>query len=360
MSDRPPPAIAVRAVIAARRRLMALADRLVPAHIALFDRSVGMGRTHVIGTLAELGVADELAGSPATAEELAGRLNVNADALHRVMRAAALEGILKLDRHGVFSLGRTGEALRSDHPIPMRDWARYFSLRSTSAAWSDLTETVRTGSASFPRIHGSSVWKWFGEHPEEERLFAGGMRSLTVQDAPFIVQGYPWPQDGVICDVAGGVGTLLGAILDARPGVRGVLVDGPGVLAEADGWLTGRGLRDRVELSEGDIFRSLSARADVYLLKNILHDWDDRASATILATVRATMPEGSRLVVVESLQERNVPNVVASLSDIQMMTQCDDGRERSAEEIQSLLRGAGLRPGKVVQTGGPGLVEAFA
>ena len=81
---------------------MALADRLVPAHVALFDRSVGMGRARVIGTLAELGVADELAGSPATAEELAGRLNVNADALHRVMRAAALEGILKLDRRGVF------------------------------------------------------------------------------------------------------------------------------------------------------------------------------------------------------------------------------------------------------------------
>ena len=126
------------------------------------------------------------------------------------------------------------------------------------------------------------------------------------------------------------------------------------------GWLTARGLRDRVELSEGDIFRSLSARADVYLLKNILHDWNDQACATILAAVRATMPAGSRLVVVEYLQARNVPNAVASLSDIQMMTQCDDGRERSAEEIKALLRGAGLRPGKVVQTGGPGLVEAFA
>ena len=94
--------------------------------------------------------------------------------------------------------------------------------------------------------------------------------------------------------MAGGVGTLLAAILDARPGLRGVLVDAPGVLAEADGWLSGRGLRDRVELAEGDIFQSLSAKADVYLLKNILHDWDDEACATILGTVRATMPEGAR------------------------------------------------------------------
>ena len=109
--------------------------------------------------------------------------------------------------------------------------------------------------------------------------------------------------------MAGGVGTLLAAILDARPGLRGVLVDAPGVLAEADGWLSGRGLRDRVELAEGDIFQSLSAKADVYLLKNILHDWDDEACATILRTVRATMPAGARLVMVEYLQERNVPNL---------------------------------------------------
>jgi hypothetical protein len=149
-------------------------------------------------------------------------------------------------------------------------------------------------------------------------------------------------------------------VLDTRQALRGVLVDAPGVLAEADGWLKERGLRERVELSEGDIFRAVEAKADVYLLKNILHDWDDAASATILRTLRAAMPPGSRVVVVEYLQERNEPDVVASLSDIQMMTQCDDGRERSADEIKALLSGAGLKPGRVVQTGGPGLVEAFA
>ena len=106
-----------------------------------------------------------------------------------------------------------------------------------------------------------------------------------------------------------------------------------------------------MELSEGDIFRSLEARADVYVLKNILHDWDDQACATILSTVRAAMPAGSRLVIVEYLQERNREHVVASISDIQMMNVCDDGRERSAEELQALLEGAGLRPGAVAPHG---------
>ena len=360
MAGRPPPARAVRAVLGARRRLMSLADRLVPPQVAIFDQSVGVARTQMLGTAAELGVADVLAKGPATAEELAGRLGVNADALHRLLRALAVTDAFDLDSHGRFSLGRTGQALRSDHPHSVRDWSRYFASKSNNAAWADLTETVRTGESAFPRVHGRSVWQWFAEHPDEERAFAGGMRGATEQDAPFIVNGYPWPDGGVLCDVAGGVGTLLAAILDSRPGLRGVLVDGPGVLAEADGWLAGRGIRERVELSEGDIFRSLEARADVYTMKNILHDWDDQACATILETVRAAMPEGSRLVIVEYLQERNRPEIIASLSDIQMMNVCDDGRERSAGEIQALLRGAGLRPGKVLQTGGPGLVEGLA
>jgi hypothetical protein len=350
----------VHAVLGLRQRLLALADRLFPSQAVLFDQSVGLARTQMLATAAELGVADELAKGPATAEELAARLGVNADALHRLMRAMSVNGVFKLDRKGRFRLGRSGQALRSDHPLSVRDWARYFASRSNSDAWADLTETVRTGRSAFPRVHGRSVWQWFAEHPEEERMFAGGMRAGTLQDAPYIVGGYPWPDEGVVCDVAGGAGTLLAAVLDARPRLRGVLVDAPGVLAEADTWLAGRGLRERVELAEGDIFRSVDATADVYLMKNILHDWDDRACETILRTLRAAMPAGARLVVVEYLQERNEPDLIASLSDIQMMNVCDDGRERSAAEIQELFRAAGLRPGKVVRTGGPGLVEAFA
>ncbi len=227
--DRPPPAFAVRAVIGARRGLMALADRLVPAHVALFDQSVGMGRTHVIGTLAELGVADELAEGPATAEELArpaGRERRRA--APRDARRGARAGCSSSTGSGAFSLGRTGQALRSDHPTPIRDWARYFSLKSTSAAWADLTETVRTGRASFPRVNGSSVWSWFGEHPDEERLFAGGdaqpHRAGRALHRPRLslagrrACSATWPAAWARCSARSS---------HARPGLRGVLVDGP-------------------------------------------------------------------------------------------------------------------------------------
>jgi hypothetical protein len=234
------------------------------------------------------------------------------------------------------------------------------SAKSTASAWADLPESIRTGRSAFPRVHGMSIWEWYAQHPDEGRAFAGAMRRITEELAPAIVAGYDWPQDGVVCDVAGGVGTLLAAILRARPDLRGVVVDSPGVLAEADGWLHSQGLRDRVELTAGNIFERVEATADVYLLKDVLHDWDDERCRTILATVRATMPPGSRLVLVEDLQERNRPSPSASLTDLQMLTQCDDGRQRSADELKALVRAVGLRPGAVRLTTGPGLVEALA
>jgi hypothetical protein len=350
----------VKSVLAARRALLALADRLIPAQFALFDKTIGVGRTHVLGTIAELGVADLLAVRAQTAAELAPQLGVDADTLHRVLRASCVEGLLTVDRSGRFKLTRLGEPLRSDSEHTMRDWVRYIASKPTTAAWADLTESVRSGQSAFPRVHGMSVWEWFAEHPDEERAFAGGMRRITEELAPAIVSGYEWPRDGVICDVAGGVGTLLAAILRARPDLRGVLVDGPGVLAEAEGWLGSQGLRDRVELVEGNIFERVQAQADVFVLKDVLHDWGDDACARILATVRATMAPGSRIVLVEDLQEPNEPSATASLTDIQMLTQCDDGRQRSADELKALLDGAGLRPGGVTLTSGPALVEGLA
>jgi hypothetical protein len=355
-----PPPRAIDAALALRRLLLRAADALLPAQAAAWDRTMGVARTQVVGALAELGVADHLARRPLTAAELAPRVGADADALHRVLRAAAVDGIVRLDRRGRFRLTRVGRVLRSDDPYSLRDWARYQALGSTSAAWDDLTESVRSGRSAFPRVHGLSVWDWLAAHPEEERLFASAMRSVTEIDAPGLAAAQLWPDRGRVCDVAGGVGTLLAAILGPRPGLRGVLVEAPGVLSEAEGHLGRHGVRDRVELIAGSLFAPLEARADVYVVKNILHDWDDRTSARILASVRAAMAPGTRLVVIEQLQPRNRPLPFASLSDLQMLTQCDDGRERSAGELQALLAGAGLTPGRVERTGISALVEGAA
>jgi hypothetical protein len=233
-------------------------------------------------------------------------------------------------------------------------------LESSRRAWGDLAESVRTGDAAFERVHGMSVWDWFAAHPEEERLFAAAMRSITEFDAPDVASASLWPDEGTLCDVAGGAGTLLAHILASRPELRGVLVEAPGVLREAERHLAAQGVLDRVELVEGDLFGEVRADADVYVLKNVLHDWDDETSAKILAGVRGTMAAGSRLVVIEQLQQRNRPHPFASLSDLQMLTQCVDGRERSRDELRALIEGAGLRPGRVERTGIGALLEGVA
>jgi len=359
MPDRPAPRAAVRAVLAARAAARRAADRIGPRDLALFELSFGFASSRMLATFAELGVADHL-DRPRTAQDLAGELGVDADALHRVLRGLALGGVVRLDRRGRFALTRRGRLLREDHPQSIRAWVRYVMLDSTQAAWAGLTDTVRTGAPSFPAVHGRSVWEHFAEHPEEERLFAASMRRVTEFDLPSITGGYPWPDRGTVCDVAGGTGTMLAGILRARPDLDGVLVDAPGVLAEAEQHLARAGVRDRVTLSAGDLFAGMRAEADVYTLKDVLHDWDDERCLTILRTVRAAMPAGSRVVLVETLQDPNVPHPIASLADVQMLTQCDGGRQRSVAELHALLRGAGITPGTVRRTAGPALVEGYA
>ena len=360
MPDIAPPRAAVRGVLAARRALQAATDRIVPTEMAVFLISVEFIYSRALGTFAELGLADELAKGPATAQELADRLDLDADALHRTLRLLALRGFLRLSADGRFRLTRLGQVVREDHPKSIRSWLRYIMRDSTQLAYAGLTDTVRTGEPSFPAVHGRSVWEHFAQTPEEEQLFASAMRRLTEYDLPSITGGYPWPDSGRVCDVAGGVGTMLAGILRAKPGLQGVLVDAPGVLAEADGYLKAHGVRDRVELSEGDMFAGIEAHADVYTLKDVLHDWDDERCLTVLRTVRAAMPDGARVVLVENLQEPNEPDRISTMVDVQMLTQCDGGRQRSVAELHALLREAGLRPGEVRRTGGPALVEGVA
>ena len=293
----------------ARRRLLALADRLVPAAGGPV-RPVGGDRPHADdrhprrarrGRRAGQGPGHRRrAGGPAGRER---RRASPRDA--RRLRSATL--LRARSRAAASRSARTGQPLRSDHPHSVRDWARYFALKSNSAAWADLTETVRTGKAAFPRVHGRSVWQWFAEHPEEERVFAGGharrhragrrRSSSTATRGRTRASSATWPAAWAPCSPRSST---------SRPGLRGVLVDGPGVLAEADGWLAGRGLRDRVELSEGDIFRSLERRGRRLPAeehpprlgrRGLRHD--------PAAPFARPCPRASRLVVVEYLQERN-------------------------------------------------------
>ncbi|WP_205695766.1 methyltransferase [Conexibacter sp. SYSU D00693] len=351
----PPPPGPARAALRLRQALVRALDAPLPAHAAVWASTLGFMRLHALATICELGVADALGGRRrATAAELAVELDLDAGHLHRILRALATEGWVRLDRRGRFSLTRKGRALRTGE---MDGWVRYLALESTRRAWAAMPEAVRSGEPAFPLVHGRSTWDHFARHPQEEQLFARTMRALTHLDLPGIVRAWDWPGRGTVCDVAGGTGTVLAGVLRARPDARGVLVEAPGVLPEARRHLEAAGVAERVELREGSIFDGIDARADVYLLKDVLHDWDDARCARILDVVAAAMPRGASLVLVEQLQEPHVPEPVVSWVDVHMLAVCDGGRQRSLAELHELLRGAGLEPGRTAPTAAATLVE---
>jgi hypothetical protein len=354
-----PPAFVIKAVTALRGLLLRVADRLLPAPLAAAELGHQFARAHVLATLWKLGVADALGEERVTAAELAGRLDCDPAALHRLLRAAATFGAVQMGSDGQFSATRLTRVLRSDDVHAVGAWCSYLCSTAHQQAWDDLATSVRTGEPAFGRVHGQNLFEWFTSHPEQGEHFTRGLAGLTLADAPFVVAALDPPRQGVVCDVAGGRGTLLAEILHARPELRGVLVESEGVLREAKAYLGERGLLDRVELVTGDMFAPLDVTADLYLLKWILHDWDDATCVTLLKGVVATMPTGARLAVIEGIQDRNVADPRFSMIDLEMLVVTEDGRERSAAELRRLMTDAGLRTGDVRITA-PGTAVLFA
>ncbi|MBX3185485.1 MAG: hypothetical protein KF819_00665 [Labilithrix sp.] len=355
-----PPALAVRAVLALRKALLRAADAVVPPQLAVFDLVAGAARTHMIAELARLRVADLVEAEPLDAAAIAKKTGTNADAMARTMRAALAMGLFTRDAQGRYVNNRLSAPLRSGDVESVRSLAEYFGGGSNMRAWCEFPETLRTGASGFERVHRKPVWDWFDEHPDERENFAHAMMTMTLVDAPGIAATYPFDEVARLCDVGGGRGTLLSEILLHHPHLRAVLCDARGVLDSAEEFLKQRGVRDRVELVPGSFFDAVPKGCDAYVLKNVLHDWDDERCVSILENCRAAMRPGDKVLVVEALVEEETDDFGA-LADMQMMIVCSDGRERGRAEYERLLEKAGFRLARVLEAPTPiAIIEGVA
>ncbi|MDQ4488811.1 methyltransferase [Sinomonas sp. ASV486] len=354
----PPPAV-VRAVQSLSGALERTAAALKPPQARFLEVSGGVAAIALMRAAVNTRLAEPLAGGRRTAPEVAAELGLHADTVHRVLRGLAVFGLVRLDRRGGFTLTRTGRLLLEDSPHSMAGWVRYATSDAVLAGWLRLPESLADGEPAFNAATGTTLWAHLAAHPDEEAGFARTMHELTLLAAPLIVAAYPWPEHGTVCDVGGGVGAMLAAVLQACPALDGVLVDQAGPLAASGEYLAGRGVAERVRAVEGDIFTGFEARADVYLLKDVLHDWDDEQCSQVLRTVRAAAATGARVLVLEWLQEPNVASFPVSISDVMMLAQTE-GRQRSAAELQALGAAAGFRAGRVIDSGVYGIVELIA
>lgn len=329
-------------------------DELAVEIRALAD---GYQVSQAIHVAATLGIADLLIDGPCTSDDLADSTGTHAPSLYRLLRALATVGVLHELDDRRFELTPLGRYLRSDVPESIAGWAAYIGLPSHWEAWGHLLHSVRTGENAFGHVHGVDVWTYRSSRPDVSAIFDGAMTSLTRRSNAAVLTAYDFSRFKVLCDVGGGNGALLSAVLAAHPNLRGVLFDQPHVVSGAHELLESAGVADRCRVIGGSFFDSVPAGCDGYVLSRVIHDWDDPDSIQILRTVRrASAADGSVLLVERVLASPNEGRD-AKFSDLNMLV-APGGHERTPAEFADLLRRSGLELSRIVDAGLYSVIEA--
>ena len=301
--------------------------------------------TQAIYVAVTLRLPDLLAGGPRTADDLAVEAKSDARSLYRLLRALGALGIVTEEPHGArrsFTLTEMGHLLRGDIPGSLASWAAFVVRPYHWDAWGDLLHTVRTGEEAFAARHGGeSVWTWRQRHPEESRIFDQAMSAISATVAGRLADGYDFTRFGSLVDLGGGDGTLLATVLPRHPRLRGVLFDLPHVVAGAHHVLAAAGVTDRCDIVAGSFFEQVPSGGEAYILKSILHDWDDTASTRLLHRVHQASQPGAALLIVERTLADVDPTPVAAMSDLNMMVNTG-GAERTATEWTDLIQASGF------------------
>jgi hypothetical protein len=306
--------------------------------------------SHAIGSFARIGLADAMAKGAADARAIARPLGLDPDRVYRLLRALSTVGIVTENARGVFALTPLGRLLCADSPLSMHTAAALMTEYHADV-WRNLDGALK-GGVAFEAVHGRRLFDWLGDNPGEGVRFQRMMLEVHGPETPAIVAGYDFSRFRHIVDVAGGNGSLLSAILAANPGCRATLLDLPQGIAAArrgeGGPLPG------VALVEGNMFDGVPAGGDLYLLRHVLHDYDDAESLAILANVRRSMPPRGRLLVLEKTVPADDTPGPGRWLDLHVMLLLG-GRERTEAEYAALLAKAGFRLERVLPTAHPAI-----
>lgn len=306
--------------------------------------------------VAKLGVADVLVDGSQSAAQIARQLNVNASALHRVLRALASVGLFEEispkspGEPRLFANNRLSHFLRSDVPGSLRARFIFGDIQLIYASYAELVYSIETGKTGREKVFGMDGFEYLKQHPDQARIFDDAMTSMSAIIGPPVAAAYDFGQWGSLTDVGGGNGILLASILRAHPKLQGVLADLPHVLERARerGYLAGE-LQSRAQLRECDFFLEIPSGTRAYAMKSVIHDWDDEKARHILANCRRAVPKDGALLLVEWNLPSGPEPSPAKFVDIAMLV-CTGGRERTPEEYRELLASAGFRLNRVTPT----------
>ena len=328
----------------------------VPAQILQIITNFWSSRAVYI--FSKLGIPDLLNSGPKTAAELASATKTHAPSLYRVLRALASIGFVTATEDGRFAQTPLSEILVTDAPGSLR-WLTISELgQEHFPAWGNLMHSVKTGDIAFDNFFGVDIWKYFEQNPEDAAVFNNSMSGVTAATNDEIISLYDFSSFGTIVDIGGGHGGLITSILQANPKAKGILFDAPQVIEGARPKIEAAGLANRCETVAGDFFKGVPAGGDAYVMKWIIHDWEDEKAITILRNCRNQMARNTKLIIVDCVVPENNDPDFSKFFDLNMLV-ITGGKERTEKEFAQILGAAGFKLLRVIPTKVPtSIVEA--
>lgn len=321
--------------------------------VSLLQIATGFWASRALYVVAKLGIADRLEVGAMSAEELASACGVHAGSLLRVLRALASLGIFAETAEGLFLQTPLSLGLRSGATGSLREFVVMLGESESWLAWGEMMHSVRTGESAFEHVFGMPVFDHMAKHPEAARNFDAAMVERGSAENEAVLAAWDFPQSGLVVDVGGGLGTLLAAVLRCRQGLRGTLFDVPHVVKRALPLFEAQGLALRWHSVAGNFFTDpLPAGADLYILKKVIHDWDDTQAVAILQACAHAMSPASRLLLIEPVIAPGNDPSFAKMLDLFMLV-WPGGRERTMPEHERIIAAAGLELRRSLVTRSP-------
>jgi len=297
---------------------------------------------------AKLGIADLLANGPQSVDDLAKQTGTHRPSLFRLLRALASLGVFAEEPGQRFAMTPTAEPLRRD--VPGSQWAMAVMVGEEHfRAWAELLYSVRTGKIAFDKVFGRPVFEFLSQNPEQAAIFDKAMVGVHGRETSAMLDVYDFSKFTSVADIGGGNGSTLSGILKRHPRIHGTLFDLPGVIQRAGAAVEAAGLADRIHLVAGDFFEAVPGGVDAYVLRHIIHDWDEEKAIRILSNVRQTIGEDGRLLVVESVIPPGNEPFFGKLLDVTMLV-IPGGQERTEQEYRDLFGKAGFRLARIIPT----------
>ena len=320
----------------------------------LFQIATGYIFSIALYLVADAGVADHLGSGPRPVADLARATGKNEDALYRFMRLLASVGIFSEVAPRTFALTPAAQLLQKKHPESLRDMMVFINDPFHFRVYADLDESLKTGRPAAEKTVGMPVFKYFEQNPGYSEIFNRAMTAMSAVAIPAALEAYDFSGIGVLVDVAGGHGEVLMSILRKHPGMRGILMDVDHVIAGAKPRFAAAGVADRVQTASGDFFKAVPDGGDAYIMKHIIHDWDDERATLILKNIHSALggKRNGKVILLESVIPPGNEPGMAKIADIEMMA-LPGGRERTAEEFRALFAGAGFRMTSITPTKSP-------